>query len=342
MSKSSFVDFKAIKAAFTMEQVLQHYNLLDGFKKSGDSLSGPCPIHGGNNPTQFRVSISKNIWNCFSECKHGGNCLDFISKMEKISIHAAALKAIDWFQIDQEAISSCAEETKAAEKKEDQAPAVPSPKQRAKKPLPAEETITANPPLKFRLDKLDQCHPYLTGRGLTQETITDFGIGYCSKGMMADRIAIPIHNMDGKVVAYCGRFPGEPTGDLPKYKLPQGFRKSLEIFNIDRAIQEPEEFPLVIVEGFFACMKFHQMGYRKVVALMGSSLSPIQEALLRENFHPKSQVLVLLDEDEAGRIGREQIAVRLSQFHFVKVPSFTTEGWQSEQITPEELSTFLD
>src|SRR6185436_21118856 len=78
--------------------------LSDRFKKSGDSLSGPCPLHGGSNPTQFRISVSKNIWNCFSECKQGGNVLDFIAKMEKGSIHAAALKAIEWFSLDPEAV----------------------------------------------------------------------------------------------------------------------------------------------------------------------------------------------------------------------------------------------
>jgi DNA primase len=92
MPKSKFVDFKAVKAAITMEQVLDHYALFNKFKRSGDSLSGPCPIHKGSNPTQFRVSLSKNVWNCFSECKHGGNALDFIAKMENVSIHAAALK----------------------------------------------------------------------------------------------------------------------------------------------------------------------------------------------------------------------------------------------------------
>src|ERR1700693_6035545 len=106
MPKSSFVDFKAIKAAITMEQVLQHYGLFEQFKKVGDSLSGPCPIHKGSNPTQFRVSISKNAWNCFSECKHGGNVLDFIAHMEKVTIHAAALKAIEWFGINQEEMSA--------------------------------------------------------------------------------------------------------------------------------------------------------------------------------------------------------------------------------------------
>ena len=56
--------------------------------------------------------------------------------------------------------------------------------------------------------------------------------------------------VEGKVVAYAGRIPEEPDGDIAKYKLPQGFRKSLELFNIDRAIKQPAENPLVIVEGF--------------------------------------------------------------------------------------------
>ena len=83
MPKTQFVDFKAVKAAITMEQVLGHYGLMDKFKRGTDSLNGPCPIHKGSNPTQFRVSISKNIWNCFSECKHGGNVLDFISEIQE-------------------------------------------------------------------------------------------------------------------------------------------------------------------------------------------------------------------------------------------------------------------
>jgi DNA primase len=109
MPKSKFVDFKAVKAAITMEQVLDHYGLLDKFKRSGDSLSGACPIHKGNNPTQFRVSISKNVWNCFSECKHGGNTLDFISRMDDVSILAAANKAIEWFQLDLDEMTASSE-----------------------------------------------------------------------------------------------------------------------------------------------------------------------------------------------------------------------------------------
>jgi DNA primase len=70
----------------TGEQVLEHYGVLDTFKRTGTRLSGPCPIHGGSNPSQFRVDTEKNLWNCFSECKHGGNVLDFIAKKEDVSM----------------------------------------------------------------------------------------------------------------------------------------------------------------------------------------------------------------------------------------------------------------
>jgi len=166
-------------------------------------------------------------------------------------------------------------------------------------------------------------------------------VGYCGKGMMAGRIAIPIHNEEGNVVAYVGRWPGEPPGDTPKYKLPPGFRKSLELFNIDRAVKEPKDKPLVIVEGFFDCMKLHQHGCRKVVALMGSTMSAAQEELIRKHTDSKSQVIVMLDEDEAGQAGREDIAVRLAKFVFVKVHTFEKPDTQPDNLTAEEVSALF-
>lgn len=340
MPKSSFIDFKAVKVAITMEQVLQHYGLLDQFKRSGDSLSGPCPIHKGSNPTQFRVSLSKSLWNCFSECKSGGNSLDFIAKMEDATIHAAALKAIDWFGLDPEAMRT---NSKEADKQPEKSASNTGSKQRpgSKLASPAPEKDAPNKPLGFRLEKLDRTHPYLSERELTPETIAEFGLGYCAKGMMAQRIAIPIHNVEGKVVAYAGRIPGEPAGDIAKYKLPQGFRKSLELFNIDRAIKEPAETPLVIVEGFFDCMKLYQHGCRKAVALMGSTMSATQEERIRSHTDSRSQVVIMLDEDEAGRAGRDDIAVRLAKFVFVKIHVFPEEGMQPDQLSAEDVNNLF-
>ena len=343
MSKSQFVDFKAVKAAITMEQVLDHYGLMDKFKRGTDSLNGPCPIHKGSNPTQFRASMSKNIWNCFSKCACGGNVLDFIAKMENVSIHAAALKAIEWFNLNPEAMSADsgqeAGESEAAPKSSDTQRPKPAPK-----PAPVVENGAPNKPLQFRLDKLQREHPYLTQeRGLTLETIIDFGIGYCSKGMMADRIAIPIHNVKGEVVAYAGRFPGEPPDeDTPKYKLPPGFRKSQELFNIDRAVREWPDKPLVIVEGFFDCMKLHQHGYCRSVALMGNTMSTTQEELIRQFTDSKSHVIVMLDENDAGRAGREDIACRLSKFCYVRVHQFDKPDMEPEHLTAEEVQQFTE
>lgn len=342
MSKSTFIDFKAVKAALTMEQVLDHYQLLDKFKRSRDSLSGPCPIHEGSNPTQFRVSLTKQVWNCFSTCKRGGNALDFIAIMEKVSIHGAALKAIEWFHLGTEAV--VASDSKPQPAESPNLPAereVPKPKPSAT-PVASQDNVGLNKPLKFRLDKLERNHPYLTEtRGLTLETIVDFGIGFCAKGMMADRIAIPICNPEGNVVAYAGRFPGEPDENTPKYKLPPGFRKSLELFNIDRAIKESPDKPLVIVEGFFDCMKLHQLGHRKVVALMGSTLSATQEELIKHHTCKHSQIIVALDENEAGEAGRDDIACRLSKVCFVRVHTFDKPDMEPEHLTSNEVHQSL-
>ncbi len=341
MPKSQYVDFKSVKTSVTMEQVLQHYGLLEQMKRSGDSLSGCCPIHGGTNSTQFRVSISKNCWNCFSECKSGGNVLDFVAKKERITVHAAATKLCEWFQLPMEDHRSAAT-NKLPKPQPPPKPASCSsvPTVVEEKPKPEDET--SNPPLKFRLEHLDVTHAYLTERGLTPETLMDFGLGYCAKGMMAGRIAIPINDPEGRIVAYAGRWPGDPPGDVPKYKLPPGFRKSLELFNLDRAAKEPSDKPLVIVEGFFGAMKLYQHGCRKVVALMGSSLSAAQEGLIRKHTVQSSRVVLMLDEDEPGRLGREDIAVRVATFLFVRIHSFDREGAQPENLTPEQIATALE
>ena len=343
MAKTAFVDFKAVKAAITMEQVLSHYGILDKFKRGTDSLNGPCPIHKGNNPTQFRISLSKNIWNCFSECKHGGNVLDFIAEMEDVSIHGAALKAIEWFSLDLDAVSADRDETDSEEEATSAPKPAVKPATRTATSAPPPEKSVPNTPLKFRLDKLERKHPYLIGRGLSEETIIDFGIGYCSKGTMEGRIAIPIHNLKGEVMGYAGRFPAtELPADTLKYKLPTGFRKSQELFNCDRAFRESPDKPLLIVEGFFDAMKIHDHGYKKVVALMGNTMSQVQEEIIRQHSTSSSHVIVMLDENEAGITGRENIVLRLSNFCFVRVHQFPRPDMEPEHLTDEELADIVE
>lgn len=314
--RPGFIDFKAIKKAVSIQQVLEKYNLIESFTQtSEDRLSGKCPIHGGTNPTQFRVSLSKNCFNCFGKCHGGGNVLDFVAKMEDLPIREAALKLVEWFDLD----------TGQA-----------SPKSYAK---PKDEDPHLNHPLNFTLKTLKSDHPYLQERGLSPETIEEFGLGFCSRGMLKDRIAIPIHNAHGQLIAYAGRHPS-PDEDEPKYKFPKGFKKSLELYNFHRAKAEAEEFEsgsLVLVEGFFDCHVMWQAGVTNCVALMGSVLTENQLTLLREHFPEDTVMELLLDDDEAGQHALEVIETQLSVHFETRILKLPEGVSQPDQLSEEQV-----
>src|SRR5439155_22083787 len=133
-------------------------------------------------------------------------------------------------------------------------------------PAPEDTAGGANPPLTFMFKHLDNRHPYLTQeRGLAEATIDVFGLGYhVGKGIMHHRAVIPIHNDQGELVAYAGRWPGD---DLPsgsgKYTSPPNFRKSLILFNLHRAREHARE-GLIVVEGFFTVFEFWQRGRKNI------------------------------------------------------------------------------
>ena len=109
------------------------------------------------------------------------------------------------------------------------------------------------------------------------------------------------------------------------------------MFNLDRAIKEMTDRPLAVVEGFFDAIKLHQHGYRNVVALMGSTMTAAQEELIRQHTNSHSQILVMFDEDDAGRAGREDVAARLSKFCYVKIHVFDQPDMQPEHLTADEV-----
>ena len=75
---------------------------------------------------------------------------------------------------------------------------------------------------------------------------------------------------------------------------------------------------------------------------MGSTMSPPQEELIRKHTNRNSHIIVMLDEDEAGRFGREDIAVHLSRFAFVRVHVFGEKDKQPEHLTAEEVAALFD
>jgi DNA primase len=96
--EGEWVDFKIIKAAITINMVLDRYGVV--LKKTGQELRGKCPIHRGSNNKHFTVNVTKNVFKCFFEsCGAHGNVLDFVASMERCSVREAAVKLKDWFRV---------------------------------------------------------------------------------------------------------------------------------------------------------------------------------------------------------------------------------------------------
>ena len=283
-----WIDFAELKRQVSITDVLARYGILDGLReKKPGKLVGSCPIHGGKNGTSFNVDSGKNVFHCFSQCG-GGNVLDLVMKLEDCSIREAGEKLSDWFELRFDRRGGIAKTAK-------------------RRPRPRSATAShnsgrsdaspVNPPLERPLKGLNHDHPYLVERGLTVPTIKEFGIGHCTRGLMRGRIAIPIHDEHGILVAYAGRAVDRELAEAHgKYRLPDRFKKSFVLFNLHRAAEHADQ-GLIVVEGFFDCFNVHQAGYPNVVALMGSTLSDPQEELLLGH---ADRIALMFDGDEAG------------------------------------------
>jgi DNA primase len=190
-------------------------------------------------------------------------------------------------------------------------------------------SVVVNAPLDFELQRLEYDHPYLRERGFTLETIKAFGLGYCQRGLMKGRIAVPLHDKEGVLIGYAGRIVDEEAigKDTPRYLFPGSrersgtrheFRKSAFLYNgfqVGR-VRHPSE--LVVVESFTAVWWLTQAGITNVVALMGASCSETQADLLRNLVPEDSSIWLFPDGDKAGERMAEETLVLLAPHRFVR------------------------
>jgi DNA primase len=319
---SRWVDFRALKQSIGIEQVLASYRV--ELKRVGhNQLRGPCPLptHGSERSRQsFSVDTAKKVWACHStSCREvrqgrvGGNVLDLVALLEGCTIRDAALRLQDRGFGGRVGIDVCGQ-------------------QLASEGSSGNSSPDRLPELTF---SLRLCwHPYLNQRAVHPSTAAWFGIGYYDgSGFLRHRIVFPIHDGEGRLVAYAGR---SIDGSEPRYLFPPSFRKSQVVYDLHRAAGGSAGCAIV-VEGFFDCLRVHQAGYRNVVALMGVSLSEVQEQLLLERFQ---HLVLMLDGDEAGRRASQQLASRLGRrvsLSIAGVPS----GQQPDQLSSEEIGRIL-
>jgi DNA primase len=337
-----WVSFDEIKKTVTLQMAIEHYGI--ALRRVGpDTLRGKCPLPSHNSKTStesFTATLSKGVggaWACQSQSciksrgRVGGNVLDFVASMENCSVRDAAIKLQMWFLVP---AAGASHQTAGKEPHADiSAGTGPEAVLVSKKSEEDVEETKSNKPLSFTLQKIDQSHPYLNERGLSNEVAQTFGVGvFPGRGSMEGRCVIPIHNANGDLVAYAGR---AIDGTEPRYKFPVGFHKSLELFNLHRV---KEDLSVVLVEGFFDCMRVAQAGF-PCVALMGSTMSKTQEELLAEYF---GHIIVMLDGDEAGRVAAHGIADKLRQVIYQVDVVDLPDGVQPDQLSKDELQKFLD
>ncbi len=307
---NQWIDFKELRKQLDFAKILAHYKV--EVKLKGDQHHGFCPLpthDGKRNSASFSANVRKGIWQCFG-CGKSGNLIDFAVLMEGAVPESGDDVRRIALELKERFLGFTAPEKEA--------------KQEVR---PAEENVIVNPPLDFELKNLDAGHPYLLRRGFTAATISEFGLGYCSRGSLRDRIGIPLRDNAGRLIGYAGRVVDDSTisEENPKYRFPGkrerngsvlDFRKSLFLYNAHR-IKGPV-MDLKVVEGFASVWWLWQSGVADAVATMGASLSEEQIGGIVSLVAPSGRLWILSDGDDAGSRWAESILSQIAPNRFTR------------------------
>ncbi len=331
---AKWVDFKTVREHLDFHDMLAHYGLEE--HGEGDQIKIICPFHNDHKPS-CGINMVKQVYNCFA-CDAGGNALDFVAHMEghdpdkPVELRKAAMAAADIFGIDAALERPVSGNAKAKAVPKAKTKAVPKKKVAQKpvtvandnaevdaEPVEQENEKPANQPLTFAL-QLEPKHEYVDARGFDPALIKSFGIGHANKGMMKGRICFPIHNAEGELIAYSGRWADEELPeDIARYLLPKGFEKNKVLFNLNRLIEKREAGEdidtVVIVEGFWSVLRLHRENI-PCVSTFGDSVSEAQADLLAQ--HGFKHVILIFDGDEGGHTGTKTSLPILAERLFVK------------------------
>jgi DNA primase len=228
----SYLDFAAIKAANPIEAVAERLGL--ALKKRGEQLRGPCPVCQSGGDRALVVTPSKAAFYCFAG-RAGGDAISLVAHLHGLPPKEAA----HW--ISGEAAPAGAARTET---------------------VPNERKGHGERRLLQPLTYLEAEHPSLKALGLAAETLQRIGAGYAPKGILRGRLAIPIHDRDGALVAYAGR--AVSAEQEPKLAFPSGFDPEAQFFNAHRL----EAGELTLTRDPLEALLAMQAGIDNVVALL--------------------------------------------------------------------------
>ena len=274
-----------------IEQVLAGRGLLATLRCRGKRLVGPCPVHGGDNPTAFVVNRHDNTWYCFTGCSSGGDVVELVRRLEggyrRAAVYLASLAGAQSY------------------------PPLPPPP-----PPPPPAAASDFVPFTRRLP-LDPHADLLTRKGIRPDTARRFEAGaYHGRGFLAGCVGVRLHDHRGRPLGYLARrLDPEQARRRGKYKLPPALPKSRLLYNLHRTARVRRN-GLVLVECPWAVMRLAQLRL-PAVALLGTHLSDHQLRLLAD----VPRLLLMLDGDDAGRTAATRIYRQLAPHAAVGVAS---------------------
>lgn len=304
-------EIEAIRSNANIVDIISSYVPLT---LKGKNYFGVCPFHEDHSPS-MSVSTSKQIYKCFS-CGAAGNVFTFVKDYENVSY-------IESIKIVAEKIGYNINITTPTSKtvKYDK------------------EYEAMDLALKFYQNYLktregEKARKYLNERGLNDDIIKTFDIGLSSsakdnlallltkKGYdqnllkeiglinidganlydsFCNRIIFPIHDLEGRPIAFTGRIYGlDKTSKYFNSRESKIFKKGQILYNYHRAIEFiKQKKEVVIVEGNMDAIRMYASGIKNTIALMGTTLTKEQRQIIKKM---RAKVILMLDNDEAGEM----------------------------------------
>jgi len=315
-----------LKAKLDIVDVISDYVEL---KRAGQNYKGLCPFHAEKTPS-FMVNPDKQRFHCFG-CGAGGDIISFVVKYENLSFQDSLKLLAKKAGLDLKEYRFSSNNEGLREKL-------------IEIHREASKVFTEN------LKRSKGAYSYLKGRGLTEETIRLFSLGYATKdwhhlshhlnekgfaravilqsGIVSsgekglydtfrDRIVFPICDVQGDIIAFGGRVMDDSQ---PKYlNSPDTplFKKGETLYGLNRAKEGiRKKGYAIVVEGYLDVMMSHQYGFDTTVAPLGTALTPGH--LRRLKRFTKKTVLVF-DGDEAGKAAAKR-----------SIPILLEEGFASK------------
>lgn len=294
-------------------------SLVSGYvhlKKSGSGYMGCCPFHREKTPS-FHVSGDKQLYHCFG-CGAGGSVIQFAMAAENLDFPDAVRFLAERAGIALPETGKTESETEEFYKRKRRI------YEMNRDAALFFRSVLFSPQGKQSLD-------YLTKRGLTQKTITTFGLGAAPdswdgllkhlsalgyhRDLMVEaglcirneknhvydryrnRVIYPIIDTRGNVVGFGGR---KLDGDGAKYiNSPESivYNKSKILYSLNLAKKSEHNY-LILTEGYMDVISLHQAGFTSAVAGCGTALTLDQARLAAK--HSKN-IYLCYDSDEAGQ-----------------------------------------